>query len=286
MSPFDYLAPASVDEAVSALHGAGDEARVLAGGMTLLPTMKLELAAPSLLVDLRRIAALKRIEFEQGELVIGAMTTHNEIASSALVRQHLPALAQVAGGIGDVQVRHRGTIGGSLSNNDPAADYPAACLGLDARIETTMRTLPASEFFQGLFTTALEAAEIVTAIRFRPVAKAGYAKFASQASRFALVGVFVGELDEGVRVAVTGAGNDGVMRIPALERALAQRFDPSALPAHDIPVESLMADLHASAVYRSHLIDVMARRAVHACLGRRSPGLMRHGGFVRFEQER
>ena len=284
MYSVNYHRAASLADAGKLLK-TGD-AKLLSGGMTLLPAMKTRLSAPSDLVDISRIEALKGIKVSGKNVTIGAATTHYEVSTSDKLAKVCPALVHLASLIGDPAVRHRGTIGGSIANNDPAADYPAACLGLDARIETTMRTLPASEFFQGLFTTALEAAEIVTAIRFRPVAKAGYAKFASQASRFALVGVFVGELDEGVRVAVTGAGNDGVMRIPALERALAQRFDPSALPAHDIPVESLMADLHASAVYRSHLIDVMARRAVHACLGRRSPGLMRHGGFVRFEQER
>ncbi len=285
MSPFEYLSPTSTEEAVNALREAGEDARLLAGGMTLLPAMKFDLAAPSLLVDLRRIAALKRIELDKGELVVGAMNTHQEIASSALIQQYLPVLAKVAAGIGDAQVRHRGTIGGSLSNNDPAADYPAACLGLNATIETTMRTIPVSDFFRGLFTTALETGEIVTALRFKPVAKAGYAKFVSQASRFALVGVFVAKLDEKVRVTVTGAAGDGVIRIPALEKALTERFDPSALPAHNIPVESLMSDLHATAAYRSHLINVMAKRAMYACLGKRWPGLTRHGGFVQFEQE-
>jgi len=285
MSPFEYVSPASVEDAAAALRAAPGEARLLAGGMTLLPAMKHDLAAPSLLVDLRKITPLRQIRLEGGELVVGAMATHYEIATSTQINAFLPVLAQLAGGIGDVQVRYRGTLGGSIANNDPAADYPAACLGLGARIETNKRTLNAEEFFCGLFSTVLEVGEIVTAIRFKPVVKAGYAKFASQASRYALVGVFVAQYEDRVRVSLTGASHDGVQRIPTMEQALEKQFDSSVLHAHEIPLESLMSDLHASAAYRSHLIKVMAKRAVDACLGKPGPTVLRHGGRVLFHKE-
>jgi aerobic carbon-monoxide dehydrogenase medium subunit len=278
VSPFKYLRPSSIDAAASALVGGDGDSRALAGGMTLIPSIKHGLIAPSTLVDLRGISALKRIELEQDLVVIGAMSTHHEVASSPLVQRHLPALAKLAGGIGDVQVRHRGTIGGSMANNDPAADYPAACLALEATIVTSTRELRAAEFFTGFFATALRDGELIVAVRFPAPANGHYAKFASQASRYATVGVFVAQTMDGVRVAVTGAGQQGVLRVPTLEAALSRSFDPDGLPEHGISERDLLSDLHASSAYRSHLINVMTRRAVATCLGRATRSVERHGG--------
>jgi carbon-monoxide dehydrogenase medium subunit len=280
VTPFQYLLPSTIDQAASALLASDGEARPLAGGMTLIPSMKHYLLAPSLLVDLRDIASLKGVTMESGRIVIAAMTTHHEVANSPLVIDHLPALARLAGGIGDVQVRHRGTIGGSIANNDPSADYPAACLALDATIVTNRRELPAGEFFKGFFTTAMEAGELITSIRFVPPARAAYVKFASQASRYATVGVFVAQSGGAARVAVTGAGQEGVFRVPTLEAALSQSFTHEKLPSHGLPEDDLLSDLHASAAYRSHLINVMTRRAVESCLGLESKRPLRHGGAV------
>jgi aerobic carbon-monoxide dehydrogenase medium subunit len=278
VSPFQYLRPSSIDAAASALLAGDGESKALAGGMTLIPSMKHGLIAPSMLVDLREIQALRRIELEQDLLVLGAMRTHHDVASSPLVQRHLPALAKLAGGIGDAQVRYRGTIGGSIANNDPAADYPAACLALDATIVTSKRELRAAEFFTGFFATALLDGELIIAVRFPTPAKGHYAKFASQASRYATVGVFVAQTTAGVRVAVTGAGQQGVLRVPVLEAALSRSFEPESLPAHGIPEHDLVSDLHASSAYRSHLINVMTRRAVATCLGRETRSIERHGG--------
>ncbi|HMN78991.1 MAG TPA: FAD binding domain-containing protein [Burkholderiaceae bacterium] len=282
MSPFVYRLARSIEEASAILAGAGDEARLLAGGMTLIPAMKHGLAAPSTLVDLRAVASLKGIAHEGAAVVIGAMTTHDEVAASAAVRAQIPALAGLAGGIGDPQVRRRGTIGGSVANNDPAADYPAACMGLGATIVTNRRAVPADEFFSGFFSTALGAGELVTAVRFPVPQTAAYIKFANQASRYATVGVFVSRSSAGVRLAVTGAGRNGVFRVRAIEEALMQRFSPGAVPGHGLPDDALFADLHASAAYRSHLIDVLARRAVAACLGITTKVPVRHGGAVAY----
>lgn len=277
MKPFRYCLARSVDEAVSALANDQD-ATLLAGGMTLIPTLKHGLAAPSALVDLGGITSLKGVSVEAGHIVVGAMTTHAAVANSPRVRERLPSLGLVAGGIGDPQVRHRGTLGGSVANNDPGADYPAACLGLGATIVTNRRALAADAFFTGFFSTALAPAEVVTSIRFPIPALAAYQKFANPASRYAMVGVFVAQFAGGVRVAVTGAGRGGVFRVPEMEAALARNFSPEGLPGHSVALDDLNADMHASAAYRSHLIDVLARRAVGACLGVRSRRPARHGG--------
>jgi len=264
MYTFDYARATSVADAVAAL-AADDDAKVLAGGMTLLPTLKQRLAQPSKLVDLQGVDDLTGIRMDGDTLVIGAMTRHIDVARSAVVKAAIPALAALAEGIGDAAVRNRGTIGGSVANNDPAADYPAACLGLDATIVTNKRKLPAAEYFTGLFDTALEADEIVTAVRFPKPTKAAYVKFPNPASRYAMVGVMVANTADGIRVAVTGAGQDGVFRAGALEDALVGNFSPAALEGVTVDADELNSDIHASAEYRAHLITVMAKRAVAAC---------------------
>ena len=279
MRPFDYVRARSVKDAAARAMG---DAKFLSGGMTLLPAMKHGLAAPGTLVDLGGLASLRGVAEEGGELVIGALTTHAEVAASPLVHSRLPALAALAGGIGDAQVRHRGTLGGSVANNDPAADYPAGCVGLGATVVTDRRRLPAERFFTGFFSTALAPGELVTAVRFPLPSRAGYAKFANPASRYAMVGVFVAQTAEGVRVAVTGAGRDGVFRVPSAERALQERYVPEGLPPHGIPEAALIADLHASTAYRSHLLQSMLRRAVAASLGLPVRAPMRHGGAVAY----
>ncbi len=263
MYEFDYHKPASLDDAASFL-GAHAEAKLVAGGMTLVPTLKLRLAKPSDLVDLASIASLRGITDGGDAVVIGAMTRHAEVNRSPLVKGAIPALAALAGMIGDPAVRNRGTIGGSISNNDPAADYPAALVGLGATVQTTKRQIAADNFFTGIFETALEPAEIVTAVRFPKVAQANYQKFKNPASRYAIVGVFVARTPGGVRVAVTGAG-PCVFRVPAMEAALAASFTPDAIKDIAIPDTGLNSDIHASAEYRAHLVNVMARRAVAGC---------------------
>jgi carbon-monoxide dehydrogenase medium subunit len=242
---------------------AGEDAKVLAGGQTLLPVLKQRLNRPSAVVDLAALG-LSGITVGGEAVTIGAMTTHATVAASAAVQKAFPALAALAGGIGDRQVRNRGTIGGSLANNDPAADYPAAALACGATIRTNKRALAAADFFQGLFTTALAADEIITAVSFPIPQKAAYMKFASPASRYAMVGVFVAKGADGVRVAVTGAGQDGVFRHAAMEQALSLSWSPAALDGVATPADRLNGDIHASAEYRAHLIGVMARRAVAA----------------------
>jgi aerobic carbon-monoxide dehydrogenase medium subunit len=265
MKAFAYYKPASLVEAV-ALLGAKPDGRPLAGGMTLLPTIKQRLLAPDALVDLADIANLGGITAAADSLTIGAMVRHVDVARSGAVAGAIPALARLAGGIGDPAVRNRGTIGGSLANNDPAADYPAGVLGLGATVLTTQREIAADQFFKGLFETALQPGEIITAVRFPKPDVAGYAKFASPASRYALVGVFVARLAGGVRVAVTGAG-PGVFRAGAIEAALERRFDPAAIDGIAIDAAPLLSDIHADADYRAHLITVMARRAVASAQG-------------------
>jgi len=264
MQSLAYLQPASLAEAVDFLN-AGPEARPLAGGMTLLPTIKQRLAAPEALIDLSGLPGLVGIAQEGSNLVIGAMTRHAVVAASPLLQRLLPALSGLAGGIGDPAVRNRGTIGGSLANNDPAADYPAAALGLGATIVTSEREIAADDYFLGLFETALRPGEIVTAVRFPLPVAAGYAKFKAPASRYALVGVFVAKMPDGVRVAVTGAG-PGVFRVPAMEAALTARFEPDAVGAIKIDADGLNSDMHAEASYRAHLVTVMAKRAVITAL--------------------
>ena len=262
MYNFDYHRPASLAEAAAALQGS-DEAKLLAGGQTLLATMKQRLASPSDLIDLSGIGELKGIGVEGDSLAIGAMTTHAEVAKSDVVKGFCPALAKLAGGIGDPQVRHCGTIGGSIANADPAADYPAGLLGLGATVVTHKREIPADSYFTGLFETALEDGEIVTQVRFPKPQRAGYAKFANPASRYAIVGVFVSQGPGGTRVAVTGAG-PSAFRVGEMEQALAGTFSPDAIAGISVPSDNLNSDIHAAADYRAHLVTVMARRAVES----------------------
>jgi carbon-monoxide dehydrogenase medium subunit len=263
MYQFTYHRPDSVSAAVSQL-AADSEAKALAGGQTLLPTMKQRLAAPSAIVDLAKIAGLAGVSREGDAIVIGAMTRHADVATNATVHQAIPALAELAEGIGDPQVRNKGTIGGSLANNDPAADYPAAALALGATIVTNKREIAADAFFKGLFETALEPGELITKVRFPIPQKAAYQKFPNPASRYALVGVFVAKTAGGVRVAVTGAGSNGVFRATAIESALVSNFSAGALAGVSVPASGLNSDIHADAAYRAHLIGVLAKRAVAA----------------------
>src|SRR5271168_893818 len=260
MYDFAYQKPGSLADAVKAL-GADADAKALAGGMTYIPVLKMRLAKPTTVVDLTGLG-LKGITVAGGVVTIGAMTTHVTVANSADVKKAIPALAALAGGIGDEAVRHRGTIGGSIANNDPAADYPAAALALDATIVTNKRQIAAGDFFKGLFETALEAQEIITQVRFPIPEKAAYQKFRNPASRYALVGVFVAKTAGGVRVTVTGAGSNGVFRVPAFEAALSANFAAAALDGLGVPASNLSTDLHADADYRAHLIGVLAKRAV------------------------
>ncbi|MEZ5933601.1 MAG: xanthine dehydrogenase family protein subunit M [Alphaproteobacteria bacterium] len=262
MHDFDYARPATIDEA-AALLGASPEARLLAGGMTLLPTMKQRLATPERLIDLGAIPDITGIAALDGTVTIGAMTTHAAVAASDVVRSRIPALAELAGGIGDPQVRNRGTLGGSIANADPAADYPAALVALDATVATSKRTVPADAFFTGLFETALAPDELIRNVTFRTPEAAAYAKFANSASGYAIVGVFVARFEAAVRVAVTGAG-PAVFRLPAAEAALVQSFAVDALPDLGLDPGELNGDIHAEAGYRAHLVGVMLRRAVAA----------------------
>ena len=262
MYDFAYQKPASVADAVKAL-AADAEAKPLAGGMTLIPVLKQRLNHPSLLVDLAK-AGLAGITAGTGSVRIGAMTTHATVAASADVKRIIPALAALAGGIGDEAVRHRGTIGGSLANNDPAADYPAAALALGATIHTNKRAIAADDFFQGMFATALGTDEIITAVEFPAPQRANYQKFRNPASRYATVGVFVAKFANGVRVAITGAGQGGVFRHTGMEQALTANFSADAIKTVTTKPDDLNSDIHASAEYRAHLIGVMTRRAVAA----------------------
>jgi carbon-monoxide dehydrogenase medium subunit len=262
MRNFTYHRPADASAAGSLL-AKSEEPRLLAGGMSLLPSMKLRLVAPSDIVDLGDIAALKGIKVDGKEVFVGAMTCHADVAAHADVKRVIPALAELADGIGDPAVRHRGTIGGSIANADPAACYPAAVVGLDATVETTKRKIAAEDFFTGLFTTALEPGEIVTGVRFKAPDKAKYMKLRHPASGFAVVGVMVAKYGANVRVAVTGAG-PSVFRVPAMEKALAASFSPKALEGITIPHDDLMTDIHFSAEYRANAVVVMARRGVAA----------------------
>ena len=263
MYEFKYHRPATVRQAANLLT-KNEDAKLVAGGHTLVPVMKQRLASPPHLVDLSHVEGLDTIEVKGRNLVIGAMARHADVASSATVGEAIPALAHLASLIGDPAVRHRGTIGGSIANNDPTADYPAACLALGATIVTNKRKLKAEEFFLGLFTTALEADEIITKVSFPLAKKAAYVKFRNQASRYALVGVFVARRPSDVRVAVTGAGGSGVFRVTAFEEALQKRFSPKVLEGIPVSAEGLNSDIHGSAEYRAHLIGVLARRAVDA----------------------
>jgi carbon-monoxide dehydrogenase medium subunit len=261
MYAFTHHLASSVDEAVKTL-GANEDAKFLAGGQTLLPTMKQRLAAPPHLIDLGKVKELRGIELQGDKLVIKAMSRHYDVATSDAVKSFQPGLAELAGLIGDPAVRHRGTIGGSIANNDPAADYPAACLALGATIVTNKRKLAAEDFFTGLFSTALDDNEIVTAVEFSKADKFKYMKFRNPASRYAMVGVAVAKTGGTVRVAVTGAGSDGVFRWKAAEEKLAQNFEKGALEGLSIDPSTLNGDIHGSREYRAHLIAVMAKRAV------------------------
>ncbi len=256
----NYQRAQSVDAAKAAL---GPDAKLLAGGQTLIPTMKQRLAAPSELVDISALDALKGIDVTSETVSIGAAVTHAQVAASAEVRAAIPALSYLAGQIGDPHVRHLGTLGGSLANNDPAADYPAAVLGLNAAVHTSDRVIEADAFFTGLFETALNEDEIITRVVFPVVAAAGYGKFSNPASRYAMCGVFVAKMaDATVRVAVTGAGDDGVYRHADLEQALAHNWSADAVDGVAIDASGKMSDIHASAEYRAHLVNVMAKRAI------------------------
>lgn len=262
MENFNYVRPAKVADAAKAMKKAKD-GKFMSGGMTLLPTMKQGLASPTDIIDL---SGLKNSGIKVGSksVTIQGGTIHAEVASSKDLKKAIPGLWKLAGGIGDPHVRHKGTIGGSVANNDPAADYPAACMALGATIHTSDRKLAADKFFTGMFSTALKDTEIVTAIEFPLPKKSGYAKFPNPASLYAMVGVFVAQAADGsVRVAVTGAGA-GVFRVPEMEAALSKKFAASSLDGIAVKSKSLNSDMHASAEYRAHLITVMAKRAVEA----------------------
>lgn len=262
--PFTYHRARSLADAEAMLARAPD-ARLLAGGHTLIPAMKLRLANPSALIDISGLRELSFIRGNGSGISIGAATTHAEVTNSDVIRAAIPALAHLAGEIGDPAVRHMGTIGGSVANNDPAADYPAGVLGLAATVKTTRRSIAADDFFTGMFSTVLDDGEIVTEIVFPIAKRAGYAKFANPASRYAMVGVFVAETEGSARVAVTGAA-PCVFRVPEMEAALARNFAPEAVASIAIAADGMNSDIHGSAEYRAHLVTVMAKRAVAAAL--------------------
>ena len=265
MRDFNYHLPQDLGSAVSAIKG-GEDAKALAGGMTLIPVLKQRLAAHSDLVDLSAIAELKGIKGEGGELVVGAMTCHADVHASADVQNTIPALSELAGQIADPAVRHRGTLGGSISNADPAADYPAAVVGLNATVVTTDREITADDFFTGFFSTALDTGELVKAVRFKVPEKAKYLKLRHPASGYAVVGVMVAKFGNEVRVAVTGAG-PSVFRVEAAEKALSADFSANAVKDLAIPADGLMEDIHSGADYRAHVAAVFVRRAVEAIAG-------------------
>ncbi len=261
MYSFTYHRPGSARQAANLL-AKNPEAKLLAGGHSLIPVMKLRLAKPSAIIDLNGIEDLSGIELKGRSISIGAMARHADVANSKVVRDALPGLASVPASIGDPQVRNRGTIGGSVANNDPNADYPAACLGLGATIVTNKRRIAADDFFTGMFSTALEENEIILRVSFPIAKKAAYEKFKHPASGFALVGVFASKRASEIRVAVTGAGASGVFRVKSFEEALKKRFSPKSLEGMTIPANGMNSDIHASAEYRAHLVSVLARRAV------------------------
>jgi carbon-monoxide dehydrogenase medium subunit len=262
MYNFNYHRPSSLADAAKALQGAA-EGKLVAGGMTLIPTLKQRLAKPSDLIDLAKVGDLKGIKKDGNSIVIGAMTKHAEVASSDVVKGAIPGLAALAEHIGDPAVRNRGTIGGSIANNDPAADYPSAVVALGATVVTNKRKIAADDFFKGMFETALDPGEIITAVQFPIPEKAAYSKFPNPASRYAIVGVFVAKSGSGVRVAVTGAG-PCVFRQKEMEAALGKSFAPDAVANIKVSPSGLNGDIHASPDYRAHLVTVMAKRAVAA----------------------
>jgi len=265
MYEFNYHRPGTLEAAAAAL-AAAEDGQVLAGGQTLIPTLKQRLASPSDVVDLGSIAGLDGVRREGESIVVGAMTRHADVASSPEVQAAIPALASLAEGIGDPQVRNCGTIGGSIANADPAADYPAAVVALGATVRTDRRTIAGDDFFTDLFETALEEGEIVVSVTFPIPRRAAYAKFPNPASRYAIVGVMVADTGGGIRVAVTGAGAR-VFRVGAMEDALGASFSADAIGGIQVPQDGLNEDIHASAEYRAHLVGVMARRAVAAAAG-------------------
>jgi carbon-monoxide dehydrogenase medium subunit len=257
-----YHRPSSIEEA-AALFAKGSEAKYLAGGHTLLPVMKQRLASPSDVIDLGRIKELVGVELSADALTIKAATTYFDIMQSADAKKAIPAIVHLTSVLGDPQVRYRGTIGGSIANNDPAADFPAAVLALGATVKTNKRSIAADDFFKGLFSTALADGEIITAVSFPIPAKAAYSKMRHPASRFALTGVFVVKTKAGdIRVAATGASQNGVMRVPAIEAALKANWSPGALDSVKISADGMLADIHGSSTYRANLVKVMAQRAV------------------------
>ena len=257
----NYVKAASTEDAVGHVEKGG---QLLAGGMTLIPTMKQRLASPETVVDLAD-CGLAGIEDTGVAIKIGAMTRHADVANSPVVQSAIPGLAALAGGIGDRQVRNRGTIGGSVANNDPSACYPSAVLGLGATVHTNKRDIGADDFFTGMFETALDEGEMITAISFPKPDKAAYVKFPNPASRYAMVGVFVASSSQGTRVAVTGAGSDGVFRHAAMESALDSSFGADALDGIGTDADDMISDIHASGEYRAHLVGEIAKRAVSAC---------------------
>jgi len=266
MYAFNCHKVSSVADAAAKL-ASNSEAKLLAGGQTLIAALKMRLASPSDLVDLAGVAEMRGIKSEGGRIVVGAMSTHAEVAASKDVKQSIPALADLAQSIGDRMVRNMGTLGGSIANNDPAADYPAGVVGLGATIVTNKRSIAADDFFQGMYETALQPGEIITQVSFPVAQKCGYSKFANPASRYAIVGVFVAQTGSGVRVAVTGAG-PSVFRVAEMEKALSANFSPEAVAGIAVSDGNLNSDMHASAEYRAHLVGVMAARAVAAALSR------------------
>lgn len=263
MYAFDYQRPADLAQARAA---AGGEARYLAGGQSLVQAMRLRLSSAERLIDLGALDELRKIEVDADAVTIGAMATHASVAASPEVRQAIPALAELAGGIADPMVRNMGTLGGSIANADPAACYPAAVLGLGATVQTDRRSIAGDDFFTGLYETALQPGELITAVRFPRPQRAGYVKFRQPASRFALVGVFVSQGRDGVRVAVTGA-KPCVFRVKEMEDALSASFTPEVVQGIRLAPDDMNADLHGSAEYRAAMVTVMAQRAVAAALG-------------------
>jgi carbon-monoxide dehydrogenase medium subunit len=265
MYAFTFHRPTTVRQ-VTSLLAKNEDAKILAGGHSLIPVMKQRLASPPVLIDLSKVEGLSGVELKGRSVVIGAMSRHADVANSPVLQEAIPALAAVPASIGDPHVRHMGTIGGSVANNDPNADYPAACLGLGAVIHTSKRRIPADEFFTGIFSTALEPDEIITRVQFPIPKKAAYQKFKHPASGFALVGVFVSKRGSEIRVAVTGAGGNGVFRVTEFEEALKKRFSPKSLEGLAVSPEGMSSDIHAGAEYRAHLVGVLARRAVAAAV--------------------
>src|SRR5579864_6495980 len=267
MYNFTFHRPTTVRQAAGLL-ARNPEGKLLAGGHSLIPVMKQRLASPTAIIDLSLVEGMAGVEQKGRSIVIGAMTRHADVANATVLQQALPGLAAVPGAIGDPQVRNRGTIGGSVANNDPNADYPAACLGLGATIVTNKRRIEADDFFKGLFETALENDEIITKVMLPKPNKAGYVKFPNPASRYALVGVFVSKRGSEIRVAVTGAGANGVFRVPSFEEALKKRFGVKSLEGMSISADGMGSDIHGSAEYRAHLVGVLARRAVAEAVGK------------------